>query len=443
MNNPFSHKISDFIGRHQLLKSDGLYLVALSGGADSVALLRVLLDLGYKVEACHCNFHLRDEESNRDEEFCVKLCNSLQVPIHRAHFDTRTYAELHKISIEMAARELRYGYFENLRKDLDAQGICVAHHRDDQVETVLINLIRGTGIHGLTGMAPRNGYVLRPLLAVSREEIVKYLDFIGQEYVTDSTNMVADIARNKLRLNIIPLLHDINPSASENIATTATRLRSAEDILNHSLQETVNEALVEKTEDMMVYDATKILENEYTLYYILKPYGFTPAQIQQIFDNKNMESGREWTSTEHTLLMDRGRLVIYRTESIPTKQMKLPIEGNYVYHDGLKFRVKIVERDADFEVIKDRNYACLDADKVKFPLMVRPFMVGDRFVPFGMKGSKLLSDFLTDAKKSLYEKRCQLVVTDSNGDIIWVANERTDNRFRVTDSTARVLVICC
>ena len=228
-----------------MLKSDGLYLVALSGGADSVALLRVLVDLGYKVEACHCNFHFRDEETNRDEEFCVRLCNHLQVPIHRAHFDTRTYAELHKISIEMAARELRYGYFENLRKDLDAQGICVAHHRDDQVETVLINLIRGTGIHGLTGMAPRNGYVLRPLLAVSREEIVKYLDFIGQDYVTDSTNMVADIARNKLRLNIIPLLHDINPSASENIAITASRLSSAEDLLNHSLQETDNDALVE------------------------------------------------------------------------------------------------------------------------------------------------------------------------------------------------------
>ena len=443
MNKTFCHKIRDFIGRHQLLKPDGHYLVALSGGADSVALLRVLLDLEYKVDAIHCNFHLRDEESNRDEQFCVSLCNHLHVKLHRAHFDTKSYAELHKISIEMAARELRYNYFEKLRADLDVQGICVAHHRDDQVETVLINLIRGTGIHGLTGMAPRNGYVLRPLLAVSREEIVNYLDFIGQDYVTDSTNLVADIARNKLRLNIIPLLQEINPSASENIAITASRLRSAEDVLNHKLQETVNAAEVEKTDDMIVYDAAKILSNEYTLYYILKPYGFSPAQIQQIFDNKSMESGREWTSAHHTLLMDRGRLIIYRTESIPTKQMKMPFEGNYVYHENLKFRVKIVERDVDFDLIKARNYACLDADKVKFPLMVRPCVAGDRFVPFGMNGSKLISDFLTDAKKSLYEKRCQLLVADADGEIVWVANERTDNRFRVTDSTKRVLVICC
>ena len=439
----FCHKIHDFIGRHQLLKSDGRYLVALSGGADSVALLRVLLDLGYNVEACHCNFHLRDEESDRDEQFCVALCNKLQVPLRRVHFDTKTYAELHKVSIEMAARELRYNYFEKLRSDLDAQGICVAHHRDDQVETVLINLVRGTGIHGLTGMAPQNGYVLRPLLEVSREDIVKYLDSIGQDYVTDSTNLIADIARNKIRLNILPLLHDINPSASDNIATTASRLRSAEEILNLSLQETANAALVEKRDDLVVYDADRVLANEYTLFYILKPFGFTPAQVQQIFDNKSMESGREWASAHHTLLMDRGRLMIYRTDSIPTKQMRLPIEGNYVYNEDLKFRVEIVERNDDFELKKDHNYACLDADQVKFPLLIRPCMTGDRFVPFGMKGTKLISDFLTDVKKSLYEKRCQLVVTDANGEIIWVVNERTDNRFRVSDSTKRVLLICC
>ncbi|MBR5656137.1 MAG: tRNA lysidine(34) synthetase TilS [Prevotella sp.] len=443
MNKQFQHKIHDFIERHQLLKHDGKYLVALSGGADSVALLRVLLELEYKVEAIHCNFHLRDEESNRDEMFCEMLCNRLNVPFHRVHFDTKAYAELHKVSIEMAARELRYRYFEQLRNDLDVQGICVAHHRDDQVETILINLIRGTGIHGLTGMSPRNDYILRPLLEVSREEIVEYLASIKQDYVTDSTNLVADVVRNKIRLNIIPLLHEINPSASENIAITAARLRSAEEVLNQSLADTVKTAMIEKADDVVVYDALKVLANEYTLYNILNPYGFSPAQVQNIFDNKGLESGREWLSEHHTLLMDRGRFIIYRTDSVPTKQMRLPIEGNYVYDDNIKFHVKIVERTTDFQIVKDRNYACLDADKVVFPLMVRPCVVGDRFVPFGMNGSKLISDFLTDAKKSLYEKRCQLVVTDANGDIVWVANERTDNRFRVTDATKRVLVIYC
>ena len=171
----FEQNVKQFIARHQLLDKDKPCLIALSGGADSVSLLLALLHLGYKTEACHCNFHLRGSESVRDEQFCVSLCERLGVPLHRIHFDTEQYASLHKVSIEMAARELRYRYFEQLIQDLEAQGVCVAHHRDDSVETLLINLIRGTGINGLTGIAPRNGHVLRPLLNVSREDILEYL----------------------------------------------------------------------------------------------------------------------------------------------------------------------------------------------------------------------------------------------------------------------------
>lgn len=445
LNNSFRQKISDFIECHDLLKSNDRYLIALSGGADSVALLRVLVDLGYEqLEAIHCNFHLRGEESDRDELFCKVLCDKFHVPFHCIHFDTKTYADLHKVSIEMAARELRYRYFEQLLVDIDAQGVCIAHHRDDQVETMLINLIRGTGVHGLTGMSPRNGHVLRPLLSVSRDDILKYLDFIGQDYVTDSSNMVADVVRNKIRLQVMPLLREINPSANENIATTASRLRSAEEILDRALEKAEAEARVEMRDGFVVYDADKARANEYTLFNILKPYGFTPAQIQNIFEDKIDRPGREWTSGDHTLLMDRGKYIIYRTDSLPMKQMRMPIEGNYVYNDTLKFHVEIADRGEErFVVQKEKHRISLDADKVEFPLTVRPCVVGDRFVPFGMKGSKLLSDFLTDAKKSLYEKRCQLVVTDAKERIIWVVNERTDDRFRVSDTTNRMLLIYC
>ena len=216
------NKISAFIEQHQLLRhDDAKYIVALSGGADSVALLLVMHQLGYRVEAAHCNFRLRGQESDRDEQFVAELCNKKQTPLHIIHFDTVAYAKLHQVSIEMAARELRYRYFEQLRQDIGADDVCVAHHQDDAVETLLMNLLRGTGIHGLTGIRPRNGHIVRPMLCVTRAEIVGYLDSAHQPYVTDSTNLVPDVVRNKIRLNVIPQLLALNPSASQNIARTA------------------------------------------------------------------------------------------------------------------------------------------------------------------------------------------------------------------------------
>ena len=181
-------------------------ILALSGGPDSVALLRMMLDEGYNVEAAHCNFHLRGAESDRDEAFCKNLCEKLGVKLHLVHFDTKEFAQLRGISIEMAARELRYRWFTQLAQDTGAEGVCIAHHSDDQVETILLNMLRGTGFKGLLGMKRKNGIFLRPLLDVSRNEILQYLDAIGQDYVTDSTNLEDDVQRNKLRLDVIPLL---------------------------------------------------------------------------------------------------------------------------------------------------------------------------------------------------------------------------------------------
>ena len=229
-----SDKVNKYIERHSLLQKKSKYIVALSGGADSVALLLILLSQGYNVEAAHCNFHLRGDESNRDEKFVTELCHEKNVKLHLAHFDTISYSQLHKVSIEMAARNLRYSYFKQLAKDVKASGICVAHHRDDSVETVLINLIRGTGLHGLTGIHPKNENILRPLLCVSRDEIEDYLKSVNQLYVTDSTNLKDDFIRNKIRLNIIPALREINPSISESIQSTSERIYDAIDIFDKS-----------------------------------------------------------------------------------------------------------------------------------------------------------------------------------------------------------------
>ncbi|MCR4853467.1 MAG: tRNA lysidine(34) synthetase TilS, partial [Prevotella sp.] len=219
-------RVEHYASSHHLFFSGERYLVALSGGADSVALLCILQAMGVPVEAAHCNFHLRGDESDRDEQFCVKLCNQRDVILHRVHFDTQAYAKLHHVSIEMAARRLRYHYFAQLVHDIQAKAVCVAHHRDDSVETLMLNLLRGTGIHGLTGIRPishqaeQDGVgeidIVRPLLCLSRVDIESYLSSLGQSFVTDSTNLVPDAAlRNRIRLQLLPLMNDIVPSATE------------------------------------------------------------------------------------------------------------------------------------------------------------------------------------------------------------------------------------
>lgn len=432
-------KISDFIDKYKLLDKQEKYLVALSGGADSVALLLVLKQLGYNIEAVHCNFHLRREESDRDENFCKELCYKYNVEFHLAHFDTETYAKLHKESIEMTARELRYGYFERLRHDIGAAGICVAHHRDDSVETILINLIRGTGLHGLTGISPRNGYILRPMLCVCRDEIINFLTLFEQDYVVDSTNLMDNFVRNKIRLNILPLMKEINPAVHENIFKTSQRLREAEKIIETSIN--IDDIDTEESHSIDIGNIKIQPSPEYFLFYLLKRYGFSPAQIEQISDNLDAQSGKIWQSSTHQLIFDRDRLVIERTKDNEYKPMRIPECGIYVCASDMKLRVTIKIIEEDFIISKDKKCVCLDADKVVFPLTLRTVMTGDKFVPFGMRGTKLVSDFLTDCKKTLFEKRRQLVMTSAGGDIIWVVGERPDNRFRITNTTTKAIIL--
>jgi len=434
------HKIKDFIERHRLLSPDKKQLVAVSGGADSVALLLLLQQLGYTLEAVHCNFHLRGDESNRDEDFVRQLCEKLNIVLHLIHFDTKTYAETHQVSLEMAARALRYRYFEQLRQDIGAENVCVAHHRDDAVETLLMNLLRGTGIHGLTGIRPRNGHIVRPLLDVSRQEIEDFLDSIGQPYVTDSTNLVDDVVRNKLRLNVLPLLKAINPRASENIYKTACRMSEAERVFDATMESAKMRVcplgLPDSQHDGSI-DMTALQQEpspEYLLFELLSPLGFSPDSIEQIAAHLDSPTGREYQSDSHELLVDRGQLLVQKRQPLPPV-LRVPETGVYQYATG-KLRV---EQTNDVEISRDAAVATLDAALVTFPLTVRPVRDGDRFHPFGMTGSRLVSDYLTDRKVNLFDKRRQLVVTDASDTILWLVGRRTDHRFRITDDTSSML----
>ena len=423
------YDVQKFIEEKKLFNLQDKILVALSGGADSVALLRVLLSLGYTCECAHCNFHLRGLESDRDEAFVRQLCEKQGIPLHVTHFDTSAYAKEHHISIEMAARELRYEWFEHIRKEIGASAIAVAHHRDDSVETFLLNLMRGAGINGLKGIPVKNGLIVRPLLSVSREDILDYLQAIHQDFVTDSTNLEDEYIRNKIRLNILPVMKEVNPSIMETIQETTFRFSEISNIYRQDRTEAITRKVISTSPDMFRISLADVLEDLAPLsllHEVLFPKGFNASQIQDIYRSlSSSQSGKLFFSTEWEVLRDREYIWIKKkapAQSIP------------------EIKMDEVNRTPSFVIPRDKHIACLDADKIKQPLTIRKWERGDKFVPLGMNGKKNVSDYLTDKKYSLFQKENQYVVCCGD-DIVWLVNERTDHRYRITESTQRIMLI--
>lgn len=456
--------VRNYIVRHKMWKHDGSYIVALSGGADSVALLLILKNLGMPIHAAHCNFHLRGEESERDEQFCVDLCEREGICLHRIHFDTLTYAEKHKVSIEMAARDLRYRYFTQLARDIEADGICVAHHRDDNVETLLLNLLRGSGVDGLAAIAPKNGNILRPLLCISRQDILGYLAEKGQDYVTDSTNLEDDALRNKIRHHVIPLLETLNPAARENIAQSARYLRQAKMMLDDTVEvlsqpddsgtsqpDDSSKSQPDDSSNIRTIGKQLVMQAaspEFMLHQLIGCYGFHGDTIDGIIESMNSQDGgigKIWKSNEYMLCIDREKLLVTPLKEMDNLQkeraFRLPEEGNYSLAGTTRIRIRRYPRTADFTPSKESHRITLDADQVSFPLTYRLTQQGDRFKPFGMKGTKLVSDYLTDRKRNYMEKMSQHVLTDKAGEIIWLIGERTSDHCRITPDTQSILEI--
>lgn len=440
--------VGRYIASHHLLRQGGRCLVALSGGADSVALLLILRQLGYPAEAIHCNFRLRGDESDRDEQFCVELCDRLGVKLHCVHFDTRFYAAQHHVSIEMAARELRYGYFARLADAIGAEAVCVAHHQDDSIETVVMNLIRGTGLQGLVGIRPVNGIIVRPLLCLTRADIEHYLESTNQPYMTDSTNLEDEAVRNRIRHHLLPLMEQINPAARQNIARTASILAQVADgyyglIGDDARQLTVSRRSADGMVGYMAVDIARLMASRLphdTLLYILRDYGFRPQQVDAIWQNLDAPTGKTFLSESHELVFDRGELLIAQRDSQPIAEHTFPIEGSYHIDNGRVVDISICAA-ATTAVSRDPFTATLDADKLQLPLRLRGARQADRFHPFGMRGAKLVSDYLTDCHVPLFLKRRQLVVEDATGRVVWLVGQRTDDRFRVGPSTQRIMRI--
>lgn len=428
------HKVERFIDEHGLLKQHDKVLVAISGGADSVALLIVLHRLGYDCKAIHCNFHLRDEESNRDELFTKKLCERLKIALHIVHFDTKAYAAEKGISIEMAAREQRYAAFEEQRAAIGAQCIAVAHHRDDSAETMLLNLTRGTGIKGLRGIQPKNGNIIRPLLCVGRDEIVEYLKWRSEDFVTDSTNLTCDYTRNKIRLEVIPRLAEINPSILATLAATAQRISDAELIYSNAVKKAVER--VRQGDEISITALAEEIAPANILHEILSPYGFNGTQVEDIAHSMFGEGTKQFHTAKWRVIKERQVLRITPREEVEQVETELPQEGTVTTSQGT---LSVFRAAFDGNIGKQRNVATLDAKRVCQPLTLRNTRTGDRFAPFGMNGTKLVSDYLTDRKKSITEKQKQLVVTDAKGEIVWLVNERPSARCCINEKTKEVL----
>ena len=433
--------VRSYIERNRLLSDDDRrpVLVGLSGGADSVALLSVLVRLGYACVALHCDFHLRGEESERDAAFARTFAESLGVPFYQTDFDTVAYAREHHLSIEMAARALRYAWFEELRERLGAQAIAVAHHRDDSVETVVMNLIRGTGIRGLTGIRPRNGFVVRPLLCVSRADIVAWLENQGIRYVTDSTNLSDAYTRNFIRLNVLPLLERINPSVREAIARSAEHLSAVASVYAYEIARACEEVIV--SEGCLSIEALcRFPAPEAILYELLKEYGFSRWVSAEVFDALRKESGKVFYSKTHRLLKDRAYLWIVPLEREAEKTSFLLDPSREIYREPVGLTFRELPITPDFQIEKNRRFAYFDADKLRFPLTLRKWREGDWFVPFGMKGRQKLSDYFSDHKFSRIEKEKAWLLCSGDA-IIWLIGERADNRFRIDSGTKRVLAV--
>lgn len=412
---------------------DKKIVIACSGGLDSMVLADLLIKLHYGVALAHCNFSLRGSESDGDEVFVNKYGEDKQLKVHTKRFDTHAYAETHKISIQLAARELRYRWFEKLLNDFQYDYLLTAHHLDDDIETFMINFSRGTGLRGLTGIPMQNQKILRPLLDFSRAEIHEYAVKNNVIWREDSTNKNTDYMRNNLRHTVIPALKKVTPEFLQNFQTTRKNLQAAEMLLNDYLQHVAQKVFTRKGTALHLHIPTlKALPNYRELMYeLLSEYQFTEwNDVKNLIDT---QTGKIVYSRTHQLLKNRDELIL-------SERKPYEVEVYVLSEKGISHPITIVVEEVKAVEVTDKWTIFVDKDKIVFPLKLSRWKEGDFFYPFGMKGKKKLSKFFKDEKLSLNEKKAVWILHD-NEKIIWVVGYRPDNRVRVTEDTTEVLKI--
>ena len=451
-----------FITSNHLINKGDRILVALSGGVDSMVLAELLRKEGYDIAFAHCNFHLRGKESDEDEQFVRDYAKRVGVKLFVKQFDTLDYVENNKVSVEMAARELRYAWFNDLInanehlnssdaaqkvagewQNLRFDKLALAHHADDQIETFFINLLRGSGIKGLKAMQPRNGMYIRPLLWATRAEIRQFAGANGIQWREDSTNSDTIYLRNKIRHDLMPVFDSIKPEAREKILESVNHLASENQLYRELLKEklsqieTVDGVLhsIEKSslqQTVIPTEGRTLLQSKQLLFEWIRQFGFSYSQCESIFAALDGEPGKEFYSAEYQLVIEKNTVDIF------------PIDPNRTTH-ALSQQVTthpVRTRHALSLLIKDNpNIAQLDYEKLKLPLKTRTWQQGDRFHPLGMRGTKLVSDFFNDNNFTTFQKKTTPILVDSDDQIVWIVGHRIDDRFKITEKTKTIYQI--
>ena len=432
-----------FISKHRLINSGDRLLLAVSGGIDSMVMCELFHQSGIRFEIAHCNFSLREEESDCDELFVRNMAEQSNVLIHVKKFDTKLYAAEEGISIEMAARDLRYQWFRQLALEKEFAKIAIAHNLNDQAETFFINLLRGTGIAGLRAMKPNHEGLIRPLLSFSREEIENFASENGCSFREDSSNASDLYLRNRIRHHLLPLLKEFQPSLYSIFADNIERLADTEKVyLNEIERQRQSVVCVSGKRYLINIEKLNQLSPKQTyLFEFIKPFGFNETAVIQIMLALSDIPGKVFLSATHRLIKDRESLIIE-----PLSESKSDIIELLIKTDTKNLKIPF---NVEFNIIDRQEFtafnpspliAWLDKDKLKFPLSLRRMQIGDRFRPIGMKGFKKLSDFLTDIKLPLPDKKNTWVIT-SGADIVWVVAHRIDDRYKVTTETKTIFKI--
>ena len=457
------HAFLTYINEQKLFKPSEKVLLTVSGGKDSVAMLDLFCWANlhrashfganpsnslFQFAVAHCNFQLREKESDDDQIFVENLCKANKVVFHTKTFETKTYAKKNKVSIEMAARTLRYEWFEIMRQELNFDYIATAHHLNDSIETVLLNLTKGTGISGLKGISAKKGHIIRPMLFASRKEIDDYVTKKGLSWKEDSSNASNDYQRNLIRNEVVPLLKIINPNLDETFARNLERFHSLEADFRKNISHFKTTVMREEN-GIFFLNIANIKQWQSANYYLeelLKEFGFNYFQSKEIFNSLDGLSGKMFFSENFILLKDREELLISPPSSSEKKISfsitleELCKEPAFDYLDKkIKFTVlNIEEIETNFK--RDNAILFADFDTITFPITLRQWQEGDWFIPLGMNGKKKISDFLIDKKISLNRKKSIFLLTSQDA-TIWIINHRVDNRFKLTPTTKKVLKV--
>lgn len=429
-----------FAGKQHLFQRNQRVLAAVSGGIDSVVLAELLHQGGIPFAIAHCNFGLRGSESDGDDIFVESLAQRYGIPHFRKFFETRSYAEENGISIQMAARDLRLAWLEEIREQEGYQVIALGTHRDDEVETLLINLTRGTGLRGITGIPVRNQHVVRPLLFTNREEIAQFAKQESLPWREDSSNALQDYQRNRLRHSVIPVLRELNPDLSDAMARNRENFQSTQQFVDAEIERWRSTALRNEN-GRSTLELTELLVHPahlFLLFELLRPFGFNRGHIRQLHSVLE-QPGRQFHSTTHTVFTDRHQLLIEEKQSTSASTASWKASASSL-EAPVHLTFKTLEREA-FELDSDPSVACLDLDKLTFPLLLRPWKNGDSFRPLGMKrGSQKVSDFLINQKVPLADKK-RIWVVESAGKIVWIVNHRIDEHVKLDERTKKVYLI--